>query len=164
MTAPTRLVRLAGDRRPATLSPDLVRQIRTFVVVGVVSTAAYAALFTILRAFTAAGLANAVALVITAVGNTAANRRLTFGIQGRASLVRDHLAGLIALAIALVITSSAIAVLGVLAPDAERRLELGVLIGANAVATLVRFLLLRTWVHRDPLPVLAAETPERSHP
>ena len=31
-----------------------------------------------------------------------------------------------------------------------------VLIGANAVATLVRFLLLRTWVHRDPLAVASS--------
>ena len=162
MTAPTRLVHLAGDHRPASFSPDLARQVRTFVVVGFVSTAAYAVLFTILRAFTSAGMANVLALVITAIGNTAANRRLTFGVRGRASLVRDHLAGLTAFAVALVITSCAIAVLGALAPHAERWVELGALSGANAVATLVRFLLLRTWVRRDPLPVSAATYPEGS--
>jgi putative flippase GtrA len=165
MTAPARLAHSTVDRLTATAPRglgDLVHQAWTFVLVGVVSTLAYAALFTLLRAFVTAGAANALALVVTAIGNTAANRRLTFRVRGRASLVRDHLAGLLALAVALVITSSAIAVLGVLAPDAERRVELGVLIGANAVATLVRFLLLRTWVHRDPLPLPAVSVPERS--
>lgn len=162
MTARTGPISLGDDRRPTSLDPALVRQARSFVLVGLVSTGAYAALFAILRAFTTAGVANALALVITAIGNTAANRRLTFGVRGRGSLVRDHLAGLAAFAVALVITSSAIAVLSAVAPDAERTVELGVLIGANAVATLVRFLLLRTWVHRDPLPALASSQPSRS--
>jgi putative flippase GtrA len=157
MTAPTRsaqatIARLAA---PHALG-DLVRQARSFVVVGAVSTVAYACLFTLMRTFVMAGAANAVALVITAIGNTTANRVLTFGIRGRASLVRDHLAGFAALGFALLITSGAIALLGAVAPDAEQRLELSVLIGANAVATLVRFLLLRTWVHRDPLAVTSS--------
>jgi putative flippase GtrA len=162
MTARTGIRSFAGDHRPESLSPALVRQTRSFVLVGLVSTGAYAALFAILRAFTSAGAANALALLITAIGNTAANRRLTFGVRGRGSLLRDHLAGLAAFAVALVITSSAIAVLGAVSPEAERRVELGVLIGANAVATLVRFLLLRTWVHRDPSPVVASSQPSRS--
>ena len=37
--------------------------------------------------------ANAVALVATAVANTAANRRFTFGVQGRAGLTGDHIGG-----------------------------------------------------------------------
>ena len=37
--------------------------------------------------------ANAVALAITAVANTAANRRLTFGVRGREGLVRHHARG-----------------------------------------------------------------------
>jgi putative flippase GtrA len=141
---------------------DLLRQARSFVLVGFVSTGAYACLYLLLRAFVTAGLANAIALVITAVGNTTANRVLTFGVRGRASLVRDHLAGFAALAVALVITSSAIALLGAIAPRAEQGLELSVLIGANAVATLVRFLLLRTWVHRAPLAVPSGTIAERS--
>jgi putative flippase GtrA len=165
MTAPTRIARLTAGRDHTILPPalrDMVRQARTFALIGVVSTLAYAALYTLLRGSMTAGAANALALVTTAIGNTTANRRLTFGVRGRASLVRDHVAGVAAFVVALVITSSAIAVLTAVAPDAERRVELGVLIGANAVATLVRFLLLRTWVHRGPLPTSAVSLSDRS--
>ena len=163
MTAPTRVAPLADERLEAPrVSGRLTRQARTFVLVGVVSTVAYAVLFTLLRAFTSAGVANALALVSTAIGNTTANRALTFGVRGRASLLRDHLAGFLALGVALLITSGAIALLGAVAPNAGQRAELGVLIGANAVATLVRFLLLRTWVGRDHLPAGQASLPERS--
>ena len=120
MTATTRLAPPASfaDTRPAApgAMSDLGRQARTFILVGVVSTLAYAGLFTLLRAFETAEAANVVALVVTAIGNTAANRRLTFGVRGRASFVRDQLAGLLALAVALAITSGAIALLGRIAP------------------------------------------------
>ena len=163
MTAPTRVARLADERLVAPrASGQLTRQARTFVLVGVVSTVAYAVLFTLLRTFVSAGAANALALVITSIGNTTANRVLTFGVRGRASLLRDQLAGFVALGIALLITSGAVALLDAVAPNAGQRVELGVLIGANAVATLVRFLLLRTWVGRDPLPAGPASLAERS--
>ena len=47
----------------------------------------------LLRGPLGAGGANALALALTAVGNTAANRRLTFGVRGRAGLVRHHALG-----------------------------------------------------------------------
>src|SRR5690348_1021473 len=53
-----------------------------FLSVGVASTLAYALLFLTLRGGLGAAGANALALGLTAVGNTAANRRLTFGIRG----------------------------------------------------------------------------------
>ncbi len=64
-----------------------------FMGVGVASTIAYALLYLALRGPLGAGGANAVALALTAVANTAANRRLTFGVRGRAGLVRQHLMG-----------------------------------------------------------------------
>ena len=64
-----------------------------FVGVGVLSTLAYALLFLLLRGPLGAAGANVAALALTAVGNTAANRRLTFGVRGRAGLLRQHLAG-----------------------------------------------------------------------
>ena len=54
-----------------------------FMGVGVLSTLAYAMLFLALRSPLGAAGANALALALTAIGNTAANRRLTFGIRGR---------------------------------------------------------------------------------
>ena len=71
------------------------------------STLAYVALYAGLRSVSSAAAANAMALVVTAVANTAANRRLTFEVQGRDGLARDHVAGLLALAAALAITSAA---------------------------------------------------------
>src|ERR1700710_2333815 len=57
-------------------------QVARFVAVGIASTVAYALLYVLLRGTLAAGAANAVALASTAVANTAANRRLTFGVVG----------------------------------------------------------------------------------
>ena len=65
------------------------------------STLAYALLFLLLRGALGAGGANAVALALTAVGNTAANRRLTFGVRGRAGLVRQHVRGAVVFVLTL---------------------------------------------------------------
>src|SRR5438093_11937940 len=107
-------------------SPILTQAWR-FAAVGLVSTLAYTVLYALLRTGMAAALANALALLATAVGNTAANRRLTFGVRGTESLGRHHLAGLMAFAVALSMTSAATTVLGVLAPRASRLVELVVL-------------------------------------
>ena len=50
--------------------------------IGVLSTIAYALLYLALVPLIGALGANAAALAITAVANTAANRRLTFGVKG----------------------------------------------------------------------------------
>ena len=46
----------------------------------------------------------------------------------------------------LVLTSGSLAVLGAVAPDASHAVELIVLVVANAVATLLRFVAYRSWV------------------
>ena len=125
------------------------REALTFGAIGVVSTAAYAVLYLALRSVTGPAAANAAALLVTAVGNTAANRRLTFGVRGRGFVVRDQAAGLIALGVALAITTASIGLLGALAPGAHRSVELAVLIVANALATVARFVLLRTLIAGD---------------
>ena len=122
----------------------------SFGAIGVASTVAYVVLYAGLRVAAPAGIANAVALLITAVGNTAANRWLTFGIRGSEGLARHHAAGLLALGAALVITSASLVVLNAAAPRHGRLTEVLVLVLANAVATLVRFLLLRSAVDRAP--------------
>ena len=122
------------------------REFASFAAIGLVSTAAYAVLYAAARGVTSPANANLLALVITALGNTAANRRLTFGIAGRASLLRHHAAGFAALGLALAITTAAIVGLGALLPAADRGQELAVLLGANALATVVRFVVLRRFV------------------
>jgi len=133
--------RLATSR-PAG-APGLRRQVARFLAVGAASTVAYGILYWVLRGLLPAVAANALALLATALANTAANRRLTFGIRGSDGLLRDHLGGLAAFLVALGLTSGVIAVLSGFAQQAPRLLEVGLLTLANAAATIVRFLILR---------------------
>jgi putative flippase GtrA len=117
-----------------------------FMGVGVASTIAYALLFLALQAPLGAGWANAVALLLTAIGNTAANRRLTFGVRGRADLVRHHVRGAVVFFLTLALTNGALAVLHGLDAAPSRAVELAVLVAASLVATVSRYVALRTWV------------------
>ncbi len=140
-----------------------VRRLVSFAVIGAASTLAYIALYAWLRQVAPAGIANALALLITAVGNTAANRWLTFGIRGKEGLGRHHAAGLAALAAALAITSASLVALNTIDPTHGRLSELVVLVAANAVATLARFLFLRHAV-RDGAPPTAPRRPASALP
>jgi putative flippase GtrA len=144
-------------------SRRLWREVASFAVIGLISTAAYAALYLGLRSFTGPLAANALALVLTAVGNTAANRRLTFGVRGRASMVRDQVGGLVALGVALALTTVSVNLLAIFAPGAGRLVELAVLVAANALATVVRFVLLRTWIAGDAQRLLRPVTSTNGH-
>lgn len=123
-----------------------------FGVVGVASTLAYFALYLLLREPLGAQVANAITLVATAIANTAANRLFTFRVVGRARLWRDHLGGLAAFGVALALTSGALGILHASAPEASPQVEIVVLVVANAVATLVRFLTLRGLMGRRGAP------------
>jgi putative flippase GtrA len=128
---------------------DLKRQLASFAAIGLVSTIAFAVLYTALRQATAAGVANASALTLTTVGNTAANRWLTFGVRDRQSAVRHQVGGFVALGVALVVSTAAVLVLHRVDPKASQGLELLVLIAANGLATLFRFVVLRSWITQD---------------
>jgi putative flippase GtrA len=129
---------LTGDR-PA---PELPLQVASFTVVGIASTVAYVLLYLLLRGVMSAQAANVLSLLVTAVANTAANRRLTFGISGRQHAARHQVKGLIAFGIGLALTAGALAALH----SPNRGLEVTVLVAANLVATVIRFVLYRTWV------------------
>ena len=131
-------------RAAARLRAGLGREVVMFAAIGVVSTAAYAVLYLALRSAVGPTVANAAALLVTAVANTAANRRLTFGVRDGRSMLRDQLGGLLALGVALAITTASVSVLGAVIPTAGRFVELGVLVVANALATVARFVVLRT--------------------
>jgi putative flippase GtrA len=117
-------------------------QIARFTVIGVASTIAYVALFLLFRLMMPAQAANVISLLLTAVANIAANRRLTFGISGRSNAARHQVKGMIAFGLGLALTSGSLAVLG----HAGRLTEICVLLAANLVATVIRFLLYRYWV------------------
>jgi putative flippase GtrA len=132
---------------------DLPVQIARFTVIGVASTIAYLLLFLLLRGvfgFMSAQVANLVSLGATAVANTAANRRLTFGISGRSNAARHQVKGLIAFGIGLALTSGALAALHSGPAHPGRLAEVSVLIAANLAATVIRFLLYRHWVFGRP--------------
>jgi putative flippase GtrA len=117
-----------------------------FTAIGIASTLAYAALFLILAGPLGSFAASTVALTLTAVANTAANRRLTFGVRGRAELGRHHAAGLALFVVALALTDGALAVLHRFDHDPARTLEALVLIVASLCATVTRYVTLRNWV------------------
>jgi putative flippase GtrA len=114
----------------------------------VLSTLAYALLFLVLRADAGPQLANLLALLATAIANTAANRRFTFGVTGRQGAGRHQAQGLVVFGIGLAVTSGTLAAVHAFDPRAGRALELTALVLANTVATVLRFVLLRGWVFR----------------
>ena len=126
--------------------PPVVGQLIWYAVIGGVMTVAYLGLYAALRVALPAQPANALAWLATAVADTAANRRFTFGISGRSGAARAQGEGLLVFGLGLAITSGSLVGLDALVANPQRLLELGVLLAANLVAGLLRFLLLRTWV------------------
>ena len=135
---------------PAGVPAGLPGQLIRFGAVGVLSTAAYLMLYALLRLATGAQVANLLALLVTAIGNTAVNRRVTFGVRGPGGRWREQLQGLVVFALGLGLTSGALAGLGAVTGTPPRLVELTVLIAANLGATLLRFVLLRGWVFSRP--------------
>ncbi|WP_433120831.1 glycosyltransferase [Micromonospora sp. CA-246542] len=132
---------------PAQVPVGLPGQLVRFAAVGVASTLAYLLLFVTTRGALGAQPANLLALFLTAVANTAANRRLTFGITSSRNAGRHHAQGLLAFGLGLALTSGALAALHALVAVPARSVELAVLVVANLVATVLRFVLLRLGMH-----------------
>jgi putative flippase GtrA len=132
-----------------------------FLGIGAASTVAYALLFLLLTRPLGSVGANALALAITAIGNTAANRRLTFGVRGRAHLVRHHLRGAMVFVLTLALTNGALAVLHDVDRHPARWVELAVLVAAGLIATVTRYVALKTWVfahrRRRPSPLITTD-------
>ncbi|MDM7855262.1 glycosyltransferase [Cellulomonas sp. MW4] len=148
MRAALPLVGDASADASASARHVLLRQVVRFALVGAASTLAYVALYLLLAGPVGPQWANLLALLISAVGNTAANRRLTFGVRGRSRAVLHQGQGLLVLGLAWALTSASLAALHAVAPGASRAVELVVLVVANLAATVLRFVLLRGWVFR----------------
>jgi putative flippase GtrA len=128
---------------PAGTGGELV----TFVAVGILSTMAQLAMFLVLRPRLGPVTANAVALTVAAVGNTAAHRRWTFGRRGSADRTTHwaragsvYLAGLALTTVALVAAHAVQA--------GSLTVELVLLAVTSVVATALRFSLMPAWVFR----------------
>jgi putative flippase GtrA len=151
---------LASGRIPITAVRDqiqpmaaernsLLAQAARFAVIGVMSTVAYLVLYLALRSALPAQASNAIALLATAIGNTAANRYFTFGVRGRSSAVRHQAQGLAVFLAALLLTSGSLAAVHAINPNPGRLVEVAALVTANLAATVLRFALLRNWVFRS---------------
>ena len=142
-------------------------QLVVFALVGVLSTVAYAGLYLLLRGPVGGSLgaqtANLLALLLTAVANTAANRRFTFGVRGRAGRLRHQLQGLVIFAVGLGLTSGSLWLLHATG-STSHGIEVAVLTVANLAVTVGRFVALRAWVfvrasaHRPPGPATAPDS------
>ena len=141
-----RVVRTAIDDLKGVVRLVAASQVARFICVGALSTLAYALLFLGLRIPLGAEAANGLALAVTAVGNTAANRRLTFRLRGRRGLLRQHTLGAVVYLLTLALTTGALLVLHGIEARPPRGVELAVLVAASAAATITRFVALRSWV------------------
>jgi putative flippase GtrA len=139
------------------------QQLQRFAVVGVASTVVHLGLFAALSSGgTAAQPANATALLVATVANTALNRRWTFGVQGRGA-VRHQAQGLALFAATWLLTAGSLGLLHLLAATPATALETAVVAAATALSTAVRFVAMRTWVFRPgPQSSWRLNVPEES--
>jgi putative flippase GtrA len=126
----------------------LSAQVVVFALIGILSTLAYGVLYVALRSSLGAQEANAAALALTAIANTAANRRFTFGFRGPRGALRHQLQGLLVLACGLAVTGGALGALRALRGDGHPLVEVVLLTAANLFVTVMRFVLMRWWIFR----------------
>jgi len=148
-----------GRPRIADPRTALAARILRFAFVGVISTLAYILLYLVLRQAMPAQFANLLALLITAVGNTALNRRITFGVRGVENRTRHHLRGLLTFFIGWSLTASSLWLLHTAVAAPAQSVEIIVLTAANLAATVVRFSLFQAWVFDDEAPTLPTFEP-----
>jgi putative flippase GtrA len=141
-----------GRSRGAPAPAALGARVRRFALVGLLSTCVQLLLFLLLRGPFGAIPANAVALLLATVANTAANRHFTFGLRGRARAARHQAQGFLLLALGLGLSSGTLTGVHALWPHAGTTGQLAALVLANAAVTTTKFLLFHTWIFRGPRP------------
>jgi putative flippase GtrA len=141
------LSRSAAEPSPhfGPVEPDLGGQLARFASIGIVSTIVFAVLFVALAGPLGRYGADVVALMLCSLANTAANRRLTFSLRGRSERARHYLAGVVLAALPLALTLVALLALASIGTTSLVT-ALFALTAINGVATVMRFVLLRTWV------------------
>ena len=126
-------------------------QVGIFLVIGIASTLAYALLYLGLRSTMSPWWANFAALLVTAVANTAANRRFTFGVKGPRHAMRHQVQGLVIFGVGLAVTTGALMVLELLG-FTSKGVEVVVLTTANLGVTVLRFVAMKLWVFARRTP------------
>ena len=135
-------------RRPAVPADiELAGQLARFASIGAVSTLLLAALLALLARPFGMVAADVAALGVCAAANTAANRRLTFALRGRAGRARQYATSLALAALPLALTLLTLAGLS-MAGVGSFAVQVAVLTVASAAAAVARFVSLRRWVYR----------------
>jgi putative flippase GtrA len=151
------IAELPPRAEPNAVHPDAVLAVRDtprlrhlvmFSVIGLMATVTTLVLYTVFRTWWPPLAANLVAMTLSLLLNTEANRRLTFRDRPRGPLVLVHLQSLVVFALYCGFTSGALLVLDAVADRPSRLVELVVLLASSALGTLGRFVLLNTWIFR----------------
>jgi putative flippase GtrA len=137
---PTRVRHLRSVELPAD-------QLLRFAGVGVVSTLGYLFLFVAWRSVLGLFGANAVAMALATLFNTAVHRELSRGMDGQRRPGRLAVVACVLYAISLLATTAALVVVQWAAPS-SLAWELAAITAANAVAAVFRFGVLRAWIFR----------------
>lgn len=116
-----------------------------FGAIGLVSTLANWILFFVVRSVLSATWATLIALLISTIFNTAAQRRYTFGNGTQKSAYRDHLMSILAFGGAWLLSIWAIDLLHSFHPDANAAAELVVSQICILTGSALRFALLQIW-------------------
>ena len=141
---------VAGRRdpiRPGPSSQVFADELLRFAGVGAVSTVAYVALFAALEPGLGSYLANAVAIVLCSLGNTAAHRGMAGAARHGVDRPQRLAIATLLLGVSLAFTTGALTITRSLGFTSLYP-ELGAVTAANLVAAVIRFGILRTWVFR----------------
>ena len=138
--------RTKGLRRPGQ-NEVAADQLLRFAGVGAISTLGYLFLFAAWRPILGTLGANAVAMAIATLFNTAVHRELSHSRDGQMRRGRMILVVASLYAISLALTTGALLITGVVAPGSLIA-ELIAITVANAVAAVFRFGVLRAWIFR----------------
>lgn len=125
-----------GGRRVST-------QAARFALVGVASTVLYTVLFMLLDMRLNHHVANVTALLVCTVLNTWVNQRFTFEASGHPGSRAAHVQSLAILAVTLAVTTVALVIEHHLWPGAGTAWDTVTVTAANALATVVRFIVFR---------------------
>jgi putative flippase GtrA len=121
---------------------DDISEVTRFARVGLLSTVAYVVLYLIGRATMPAYLANVVALGLCSVGNTAAHFRVTFAHRGPISPSAAVIGASLTFLPSVVLTTSCLALFELISRSSVL-IEVVALLLGNALASLLRFVILR---------------------
>ena len=125
--------------------PELRRRLLSFGTVGALSAALHACLYLMLRPDLSPAMSNLLALIVSSVFNTEANRLLTFNRAGGPRFWLHLRAGLLFL-VTYLFTTGVVTALLAIDPEMSRGPEVCALVVAYLAMTLVRFITLDRYV------------------